>query len=130
MSLKEPPPPYKIDETSPVNPPLSPAIRRILQETAELTLEPQRELWFTDLKINVPETSARPNSLMDDLSQDFSPSSLEAKLRISDLKFAKILLQLVGAKVQEGHLSYVEGSGWGFTFTDDTVTLPRNPPPR
>jgi len=24
-------------------------------------------------------------------------------------------------KLEEGHLSYLEGSGWGYTFSDDTV---------
>ena len=48
-------------------------------------------------------------------------SSLESKLLASDLKFANVIIHLMAPKLEEGHLSYLEGSGWGYTFTDEMV---------
>ena len=31
-------------------------------------------------------------------------------------------------KLEEGHLSYLEGSGWGYTFSDDTVRTAHSRP--
>jgi len=56
--------------------------------------------------------------------QSLSPQALQAKLHSSDLKFAAVIIQLMTPKLEEGHLSYLEGCGWGFTFTDDTVRFP------
>jgi hypothetical protein len=66
-------------------------------------------------------SSLDQGSLSDDSSINLNAASLQAKLHVSDIKFAKVVVQLMAPKLEEGHLSYLEGSGWGYTFTDDTV---------
>ena len=48
-------------------------------------------------------------------------ATLNARLHSSDVKFAKVMIQLMTPKLEEGHLSYLEGSGWGYTFYEDEV---------
>jgi hypothetical protein len=50
-------------------------------------------------------------------------TSLQAKLQASDLKFARVIFQLMAPMLEGGHLSYLEGSGWGYKFSDETVTV-------
>jgi len=52
---------------------------------------------------------------------DFNGENVQKKLYASDMKFAKTVIQLIAPKIEEGHLAYLEGSGWGFTFSSDTV---------
>jgi len=56
-------------------------------------------------------------------SPEFNAAMLNKKLQNSDSKFAKVIIQLIAPKLEEGNLSYLEGCGWGYTFTDDTVYL-------
>jgi hypothetical protein len=53
----------------------------------------------------------------------FNAASLHAKLQASDRKFAKVVLQLIAPKIEEGHLSYLEGCGWGYTFSEDVCLI-------
>lgn len=57
----------------------------------------------------------------EDSSICFNAASVDAKLQASDAKFANVIIQLIAPKLEEGHLSYLEGNGWGYTFSDDTV---------
>lgn len=60
---------------------------------------------------------------------NLSAATLNARLHTSDLKFAKVTIQLMTPKLEEGHLSYLEGSGWGYTFHEDDVRpLPESSP--
>jgi hypothetical protein len=53
----------------------------------------------------------------------FNAASLHAKLQASDLKFARVILQLIAPKIEEGNLSYLEGCGWGYSFTENVAIL-------
>jgi hypothetical protein len=48
-------------------------------------------------------------------------ASLEAKLVASDERFAKVIIQLMGPMLEQGHLSYMHGGGWGYTWSQTTV---------
>jgi hypothetical protein len=68
----------------------------------------------------MPKTSPKQGSPTEDTGP-LNPAILHAKLHASDVKFAKVVIQLMSRKLEEGHLSYLEGNGWGFTFSEDTV---------
>lgn len=51
-------------------------------------------------------------------------ASLEAKLVASDERFAKVIIQLMGPMLEQGHLSYMHGGGWGYTWSETTVMSP------
>lgn len=68
----------------------------------------------------MPKASLKQESPVEE-SGPLNPATLHAKLHASDVKFAKMIIQLMSRKLEEGHLSYLEGNGWGFTFTDETV---------
>jgi hypothetical protein len=69
----------------------------------------------------MPGSARKPDSCLDDPSLSLNAANLDAKLQASDLKFARVVLQLMASMLEEGHLSYLEGCGWGYTFSDDTV---------
>lgn len=69
----------------------------------------------------MPKLSSKPGSSIEEYGP-LNPAILHAKLHASDVKFANVIIQLMSRKLEEGHLSYLEGNGWGFTFTDDTVS--------
>ena len=54
---------------------------------------------------------------------EFNAAMLNKKLQSSDAKFARIVIELIAPKLEEGNLSYLEGCGWGFTFSEDTVPV-------
>jgi hypothetical protein len=68
----------------------------------------------------MPKNTPRQESPTEDTGP-LNPATLHAKLHASDVKFAKVVIQLMSRKLEEGHLSYLEGNGWGFTFSEDTV---------
>jgi hypothetical protein len=52
---------------------------------------------------------------------NLNAATLNARLHVSDMKFARVIIQIMTPKLEEGHLSYLEGSGWGYTFSQDDV---------
>ena len=72
----------------------------------------------------MPGSSRKQSCGFEDGPMPFNAASLEAKLHASDVKFANVIILLMAPKLEEGHLSYLEGNGWGYTFSDDTVTVP------
>jgi hypothetical protein len=111
MSLKEPPPPYIAEDSPPPEIPQSPSSKSWFQKDGGYSIG--RPRW------SISSSSSRKGSI--DESSNLTAASLHAKLYSSDMKYAKVIIQLMAPKLEEGHLSYLEGSGWGYTFTDDTV---------
>jgi hypothetical protein len=124
MSLKEPPPPYVDEERDSRTPPLTPTKKR-----HSLVFTFADKVGRSSVFSLLPSSSRKSesSSTYDDSSFSLTAANLESKLQASDLKFAKVIIQLMTPKLEEGHLSYLEGSGWGYTFTDDTVLFPDLP---
>lgn len=64
-------------------------------------------------------------------SENLTAATLNARLQATDLKFAQVMIQLMTPMLQQGHLSYLEGSGWGYTFQHDvpsSLPVPCTPP--
>ena len=74
----------------------------------------------------MPTSLRKQSTSFEDPSLSLNAANLATKLHSSDLKFARVIIQLMAPKLEEGHLSYVEGSGWGYTFSDNTVTIRGN----
>jgi hypothetical protein len=54
-------------------------------------------------------------------ASNLNAATLNARLHVSDMKFARVIIQIMTPKLEEGHLSYLEGSGWGYTFSQDVL---------
>ena len=69
--------------------------------------------------------SRKPPAILEGDSRDgltpenLTAATLNARLHATDLKFAQVMIQLMTPMLQQGHLSYLEGSGWGYTFQQD-----------
>ena len=116
MSLKEPPPPYTPDEEELRRSPTTPTKKRTFLDfvlTTGMSFAPFRR----------PSGDTKGGSLLDSGSTTFNAATLHAKLQASDRRFAEVIFQLIKPKIEEGHLSYLEGCGWGFTFTEDVYPL-------
>ena len=122
MSLKEPPPPYAENSSSGSSePPSSPRSTRRNSLQNNILIVTGGSIWSRRSSIAKKDDSWPSSSSID--SSEFNAANLQKKLYTSDMKFAKTVIQLIAPKVEEGHLSYLEGSGWGFTFSIENVSF-------
>jgi hypothetical protein len=112
----EPPPPYCIEEEARPGPetPQTPPRRRMSKKLFIMTLGGSQWSILSGCMGGRESPANEDGSL--------NAASLDNILVNSDIKFASVIVHyLMAPKLEEGHLSYVEGSGWGFPFNEETV---------
>ena len=121
-----PPPPYVEERDSmQLTPPVSPTLKsKSLVSPLVSTDGVGRSGWG----LMSGSSSQKEKPMLDDETRamtltvaNLNAATLNARLQASDTKFARVIIQLMAPKLEEGHLSYLEGSGWGYTFYQDDV---------
>lgn len=127
MSLMDlpPPPPYVEErESMQLTPPISPTLKSKSLVSHLVSADVLgRSGWGL-----ISGSSQKEKPMLDDETRtmtltatNLNATTLNARLHASDIKFARVIIQVMTPKLEEGHLSYLEGSGWGYTFYQDDV---------
>ena len=127
MSVMDLPPPPYVEERDAMQltPPVSPTLKsKSLVSPLVSTDGVGRSGWG----LMSGSSSQKEKPMVDDETRamtltaaNLNAATLNARLQASDTKFARVIIQLMAPKLEEGHLSYLEGSGWGYTLYQDDV---------